>query len=69
MKDRDVKGRGSAPGDPAHPQTKLTWAIVAEIRLKHIQGYRFSTLGRMYGVDESHIANIVRNKTWKCEEL
>ena len=51
-----------------HPQAKLTWEKVAEIREKYkTRKYTHKQLGKEYGVDPANIFYIINNKTWKGE--
>jgi hypothetical protein len=71
MKDRDEKGRGCHPGDPNHPQTKLSYRMAAMIKEEYFRllpthglyGLQ-AMLGRKYGVHATSIANVVKGKTW-----
>lgn len=46
---------------------KLSWASVAEIRLRKSQGQRIASLCEAYGVCRNTIINITSGKTWVIE--
>lgn len=64
---RDMVERGRQASGSRLPQTKLTNAIVAQIRSRYtprcvVNGG--AALAREYGVDQSIISKIINNKIW-----
>ena len=64
MMDMRVRGRSYDRRGERCPSAKLTAADVVEIRVAHVRGMTFASLGRQYGVSEPTIAAAVRRKTW-----
>jgi hypothetical protein len=48
----------------AHPQTHLTEAEVAEMKVLRAQGWCITTLGERYGVHSSTVSRICNGKQW-----
>lgn len=49
-----------------HSNSKLTWEIIREIREAWATGkYMQRTIGKVFGISQSHIHQIVTNKIWK----
>lgn len=64
--DREQKGRGRDSSGENNPTASLTWAKVHAIRAAYRRGKtRQVDLARRYGVDQTTISSIVRNKTWR----
>ena len=53
-----------------HPNSKLTWNDIKEIRSKYIP-YKYSCrkLGKEYQIDTTTIHDIIKNKIWKDEKI
>ncbi len=52
-----------------HPQAKLTWAIVREIRDKHASGnYTYRKLAEEYRLGTGYISDILRRRRWVEEQ-
>ena len=67
-RDREAKGRGrgAAPLGERNGSAKLTEGQVRSIRLLYRNGERSQAdLGRMFGVTQTVIGDLVRRKTWK----
>lgn len=64
MKDRDAKGRGCAPGDPRHPQTKLSREKAWMIRRRRACGESYKSLAASFGVHFETIGKVCRNEGW-----
>lgn len=70
MADMVAKGRARAlPPPPTigekHPQAKLTWRDVREMRQLRAQGWTLQALADRFGVTLSNVGLIVTGKTWK----
>lgn len=63
--DREASGRG-AKADRAGP-AKLTWVQVDEIRMMYLRGIRPVVIARTFGVSDTNIHEIIRNRTWREE--
>lgn len=48
-----------------HPQHKLTKNDVLTIRDLYLNGMKQREIGKIYGIHQAHISNIVNIKTWK----
>jgi hypothetical protein len=46
-------------------QAKITWEIVNQIRLEHLNGVSQKDLRTKYNISSAQISNIVNNKAWK----
>lgn len=56
------------PNGRRQPGAKLNYQVATEIRhLRRTEGYTYLTLATMYGVSETTIAQIIRNKYWRNE--
>jgi len=65
MRDRDAKGRLGAREGEWNGFAKLTDTNVLEIRKLYAKGGVFQkALAARFGVDQSHISEIVHRKTW-----
>ena len=49
----------------AHPKSKLTEALVLEIRERYAAGESQNELARQYGVTQPNIGAIVRGRAWR----
>jgi hypothetical protein len=65
IRDRDVRGRRTAPKGERHPMAKLSPADVLAIRQRHAAGEGLELLGQSYGVTRHAIWRIVHGKTWR----
>jgi hypothetical protein len=61
----DMYERNRAPLGEAHPQAKLTNAIVREIRERRASGARQVDLATHYGVSSAYISDIVNGLVWQ----
>ena len=76
MRDKIAKGRavnltGDAVSNPgeSNPAAKLNFDQVKEIRRRYNQGGISQVkLGKLYGINQQSVSNIVRNQTWKKKE-
>jgi hypothetical protein len=62
------KGRDRKRGvrGEANSTSKLTWSAVRDIRRRYaVGGVRQRDLAAEYGVDQTNISAIIRNKSWK----
>jgi hypothetical protein len=64
MRDRDRKGRRSAPKGSAHGFAKLNELQVRDIKKRLAAGDRVTPLARMYGVSPSLVSRIKLGKNW-----
>jgi hypothetical protein len=65
---RDKAERGSRHSGEGHPSARLTWAIVDEIREKHVAGRSTRSLAIEYGIPVSSSWNICNHRSWKHRE-
>ena len=74
MNDCVIKNRargGSMPGE-RHPEAKLTWDAVQEIRRRYNDQLirpRQIDLAKIFGVSRTAIARVVQGKGWICPSL
>lgn len=54
-----------ALSEEKHPNRKLNWEIVKEIRESAIKGEKYSDIWKRYGITKEQVSNIVRMKHWK----
>lgn len=45
--------------------SKLKWFEVEEIRCRHARGDRLSHIAEAYSIDDKHVGDLVRFRTWK----
>ncbi len=69
---RDMVSRGRARGNTkvfgeVHPKSVLSLAEVRKIRSRCARGSTYASVARVFGVNESTIARIVKRETWKQE--
>jgi hypothetical protein len=65
---RHVGGPVSPPqghSGEAHPNAKLTWESVADIRSRSAAGETAAALAREFGVSGPVIGSVIRGKTWR----
>lgn len=58
----------AAQSGERHPRAKLTKARVREIREKAAMGQSGRSIARELGMNQPHIAAIIRRDKWKCVE-
>lgn len=63
--DRDRKGRHKVRFGSEHGNAKLTWDDVDEIRKLRTCGLTLAAIGARFGVSESRICTIAKNKEWR----
>jgi predicted XRE-type DNA-binding protein len=69
MRDKETKGRGRGfchqdHHGENHPQVKLTWKIVEEIREMHKNGFLQKEIAKKFNISNSGISKIISNKRW-----
>lgn len=62
MVEADRTGRSKGE---KHGMAKLDWAKVKDIRARYAAGETQIALAKVFGVHNTQISNIVRNKSWK----
>jgi hypothetical protein len=62
--DMFAKGRANRPRGEAHPQTRLTWEQVGDIRYRLAAGASVRSLARTFAVSERTIVRIGARETW-----
>lgn len=65
MQDRAAKGR--APVGARHPNAKVTWEQVDEMRRLAAAGASRRTLGKAFGISDVAAGNIIYGRTWREE--
>lgn len=59
---RDKQERGRQPRSSTHYATRLSDQDIIDIRNAHAEGVWQSELARKYGVDPSHVSDIINNR-------
>ena len=67
MRDRDTKGRGKWPGQPDHPQTKLSHEKARRIRALKASGVPATAIAAEMGVCRTHIYDVLSGKIWSAQ--
>lgn len=66
MRDMREKGRAAHPAGERHPQARLTWPEVREIRSLLGRGeFSKTEIGRRFGIGRSQVIRIERYEMWK----
>jgi hypothetical protein len=61
----DALKHGTHPKGQNHGSSKLTEAMVVQIRLMYAEGTRKRDIGRKFGVTRQNVSCIVKGATWK----
>lgn len=68
MADRHRKGRYKALKGEEHPNAKMTWQEVEQIRAQWINGRSQASLAEEHGISPTMVWYIVRNKGWRVSD-
>ena len=68
MDDKNKAGRGNYVTCEDHPDSKLNWAKVREMRRRYAAGEKGAALAREFGISQGTCSMMLNNKTWKIEK-
>jgi hypothetical protein len=63
----DKEQHGTMLRGARHPNAKITWEIVSEIRRRSLNGESLLRLAREFGISRSNVGLIAARKTWNKE--